>query len=434
MSTHVHLNPTRLSILLIPRSRYWVFTSPILQLLYNELSKTEDHNDSDNDSDDSDDDAASSSDSLSRSSTLSPSTNSSSNSHPTFSSTSDKNGMAKAVDNSSKTLSNDDYDHASSSAAVLSHSRHNSQASASLSDTEDTENDDYFFHIAFTPSECTVICSSSLMDSLFSEPILFCHQLGLGVELLEENFLSLQVDTDSGFDTDLILELTKPLSENQISLFFLSSHFNDIVLVPYSFREKVIHILTKSNFTFTNANSFVGGFDDTPKPEVVESPDLETATFRLFENANIKPVINQDVKLLLTGARSGEVNATILKAAKVLTSTEFIPSYFAITRTSINEVSLILPKSSKKRSRMGFDSKSIIGSAQDIIIPITIDFQKLPLDSTGIVAGVASRLINGFTQYKDEDYVFEMNYLSMAKLGIIMIPEENVKIIGTMLK
>ncbi|KAK6200948.1 ACT domain-containing protein [Scheffersomyces amazonensis] len=281
------------------------------------------------------------------------------------------------------------------------------------------------------------------MKTYFKNPIKICQELNYDdVKVIDQNFLSLQVDSDGSFDNSLrILELTKPLSENNISLFFLSSHFSDIVLIPYIFKEKVISILTKKNFEFSDiSNSYIMTPNDLIDPSMLNDSDedkelgsqrFENKTFKLFKDSNIKPIVNRNVKLLLTGARAGEVNNTILKTAKILSSFNSIPDYYAITRTSINEVSLILPKSSKKRLSMGFDSKNIIGSTQDIIIPITIDFSKLPLDSTGIVAGVASKLINGLKKYNDS--TIEMNYFSMARSGMIMIPKENIDVISEIL-
>ncbi|KAK6461899.1 hypothetical protein DFJ63DRAFT_206127 [Scheffersomyces coipomensis] len=490
MNTQVHLNPTKLSILSIPRDKYWIFISSILQLLYNESSKTssgynteitDDEDDSDDDSSDIDDDVVvhhnnnnnntydDENDEIDTNEIddESVSTDSNINRKDSINSTQDDSNKSTphrpSVDNSSKVKSNDSYDNLISntssnpSSSHLHHRHRNSNGSqleTSYSDNEDNQDEEsnYFFHIALTPLECTIICSTKLMKIYFKNPIKICKSLNYDdVKIIDQNFLSLQVDSDGSFDNSLrILELTKPLSQNNISLFFLSSHFNDIVLIPYIFKEKVINILTKKNFEFSDiSNSYIMTSNDY-SPLSINSPTsqdnqeynidideeydskiLENKTFKLFKQANIKPIINRNVKLLLTGARAGEVNNSILKTAKILSSFDSIPDYFAITRTSINEVSLILPKSTKLRTKMGFDSKNIIGSTQDIIIPITIDFSTLPLDSTGIVAGVASKLINGLKSYNDS--TIEMNYFSMARSGIIMIPKENISVISQIL-
>lgn len=314
--------------------------------------------------------------------------------------------------------------------------------SSSGDDPDDEEDENYFFHIAYTPTEVTIICSTRRMATSFAEPLDVCKRLQYNdVELIDQTFLNLQIDSDGSYSNNLrILELTRPLSENGISLFFISSHFSDIVLIPFELKEKVISILTKQNFKFSDiSNSYIvtkSMDEEIPIPLQFEdaSKNLETNTFDLFKKSNIKPKINSKVKLLLTGSRSGEIINTILKSAQIISSNK-VTDYFAITRTSMNEVSLILPKSAKKRSQMGFNSSNIIGSDQDIIVPISIDLTKLPLDSTGIVAGLASKIINGYKKFPQElQTTFEMNYLSMARSAILMIPQENLHLVSKILK
>ena len=65
-----------------------------------------------------------------------------------------------------------------------------------------------------------------------------------------------------------------------------------------------------------------------------------------------------------------------------------------------------------------------MGSLLDTIIPISIDLSKLEINSTGIVAGLASKLSDTGLLY----------YLSMARSGVIMIPKENIGVVGEILK
>lgn len=460
MHTQAHLNPTELSILSIPRENCWIFASPILRLLHYESLKVNRFNtgyESDFSTEEGEDEA----DEVGRkeeyeqydddmiqqiitglsSSWCIPKSGKRSNfrnesmSHMSSSGYLEKSGLQ--VDNSSKVdPQRDAFD--SSDESIGSDSLRGEDKGI-----ENAEHDDnYFFHIAFTPIECTVICSSHLMKKLFEEPLNLCQQLNYDkVKLIDESFLSLLIDSDGSFDnSSQILELTKPLSENDISLFFLSSHFSNIVLIPYNLKEKVIAILSKQNFEFSDiSNSYVvSQIDDNREQEdvdisqEVEAINLESKAFQLLKQTNIQPRINSNANLLLTGARPGEVKNTILKAAKNISSGT-IPEYFSITRTSVNEVSLLLPKSPRKRSLMGFSSKNIIGSIQDVIIPITVDLYKLPLDSTGIVAGLASKIINGVKLTAQTDYPFEMNYLSMAQSAIIMVPKENLSLVSDIL-
>lgn len=294
---------------------------------------------------------------------------------------------------------------------------------SSLSGCDDPDYDDtdnYFFHVAFTPEECTIMCSKAQADRLFRRPLQVCRKLGYNdVHLVHESYINLQVDSD-GLDKSLqIIQLTRPLSENGISLFFLSTHFGDKVLIPHRYKEKVLDILTEKNQLRTlSSNTF------TISNQSFQYDTPNVLNF-LSEN-DTKPVINIDTKLLLTGSRSGDASSAIVKSATII-ATNKVPPYFSVTRTSVNEVSLILPKLPKERAALGFSPRDTIGSEQDVIIPIIVDLSLLPFDSPGIVAGLASKIMKGVdAQPHKVSFPFEMNYLSMARAGIIMIPEENV--------
>lgn len=435
MNSQVHLNPTSLKILSIPRDKAWIFSAPILHLLHEESKKTPQNNDLDSERNDSD---------SSESDPSSLSESDDSDDHMTMSWTStgstkrtplSRLRSATKVDNSSKPLNSsiDSLTDLVNSPGGLS--------SETFSNAGDTEDDNYFFHVAYTPKECTVICSSATFLRLFVEPLELCRQLKYDdVMLVDDSYLNLQVDSDGEFNNSMrILELTQPLSSHKISLFFLSSHFTDIVLIPHRLKEQVISILTKKSFEFSDvSNSYIINRtlsnDEPASPVTSSNSELELSTLKLFKQANIQPKIDRKVRLLLTGARPGEVKHSILKAAQCIAS-DSVPNYFAITRTSLNEVSLIVPGSARKRALMGFDFKSIIGSALDIIVPIIVDLSKLPLDSTGIVAGLASRIISSTTKMPEAgSSLFEMNYLSMARAGIIMIPEENLEFVSRVVK
>lgn len=416
----MYLNPTPLAILSFPRDKYWLFSSGVLELLHYEsdrvLSGYGSHSEQDTESLNGEDEITSLLANLSLVENLDSSIH---HHHHQPSSTEGDDGTTElktsVIDNSSK--QDDDAN----------------LYKVALTDL-DFYDENYFFHIAFTPIECTIICSAKLIDQLFTPALNICSQLNYeNINLLSSDFLIIQVDSDSTVDNSTrILHLTKPLAENNIPLFFISTHFNDNVVIPFDLRDKVVDILSKNQFQFSDVSNSYISTHETPNTvgteEIISAEILEKHTFDLFRQFEIIPNIDSNSKLLLTGARAGEIDSTIVKFGRILSCKHLIPKYLAITRTSINEVSLILPKSSKLRSKMGFNSKNIIGSTQDVIMPIAIDFSKLPLDSTGIVSGVASKLINGL-RHENLDCPFEINFLSMAQSGILMIPQEHGEII-----
>lgn len=399
MSNQVHLSPIKLSILSIPRDKVWLFTAPILKLLRqeslkNSLSSQDSETDQDSENEWSQDDLSDDSSSSAASDSMTRSLH--------------HQKAENGVDNTSKPR------------------QPNGPVSAAETDSSTEEDEEaVFFHFALTPTECTVICSSTIFEEAFQELLIVCKELKYDdVVVVDKPFINLQVDSDGESNNSKILELTRPLSENDIPLFFLSSHFTDIVLIPHMHKEEVVRILTSKSFEFSDvSNSYLVNSDVVTKSEDEgndsNSRGLEEKTVKLFQENGIHPKISKNKKLLLTGARPGKVKDAIEKAAMCIGS-GFLPEYFVLTRTSINELSLILPGSARKRAAMGYDFKSIIGSALDIILPIPIDLRMLPLDLTGIVAGLAGRILSSC------EASIEMSYLSMARSGVVMIPEENL--------
>lgn len=437
----MYLNPVKLSILSIPRDKLWLFSSSILKLLHEASEKKPDNYDLVPEPEDS----ASESEDYELS--LESSSSEEDGDYMTASYFSNGSGLKRNL--GTKLTSSSKFDNSSKQdpLAFSIDSVHDLSSPSKGSETddlsEDSDNeDDYFFHVAYTPTECTVIYSTLVSRKYFEKPLSICEKLGYeDVVMLPESYLNLQIDTEGEFNnSERILELTRPLSAHKITLFFLSSHFTDIVLIPYHFKEQVVRILTKKNFEFSDVSKsyIINRNLSNETEEIPDSPGepisaLEYNTLKLFQEAHITPQIDKKVRLLLTGARPGEVKHSILKAAQCISSGN-VPDYFAITRTSPNEISLILPGSSRKRSAMGFDYRSIIGSALDTIVPISIDLTKLPLDSTGIVAGLASRLLSSIKSVPEAMASFEMSYLSMARSAVLMIPRENLSTVSKMIK
>ncbi|GEQ66360.1 hypothetical protein JCM33374_g23 [Metschnikowia sp. JCM 33374] len=441
MSGQVYLNPSQLSILSIPRDKVWIFSSAILKLLHQEAQNTPQStfkSDADRHYQSSDE----SSDTESETSDDSFQCDGEDVSKMTSSAFSDQSFSKRALltKNTSRTDNSSKCGPAGSSSESLSdlaNEAHHSDSSSSISGE-----DHHFFHIAYTPSECTVIFPTQSISQLFDEPLLVCEKLGYSdVILLGKSYLNLQVDSDGEFNNSAkILELTKPLSQHNISLFFLSTHFTNIVLIPYDLKDKVIDILSENDFIFSDfSNSYISkrGFLDSTESLTVQYDEswkshATTTTMKFLAETNIMPKIHRKVKLLLTGARPGEVKQSILKASQSIAASA-VPRYFSITRSSFSEISLILPGSSKQRALMGFDFRSIIGSASDVIIPIEVDLSKLPIDSAGIVAGLASSLLES-VRFTDDPAAerFDMNYLSMARSAVVLIPQENLEVVTKM--
>lgn len=97
----------------------------------------------------------------------------------------------------------------------------------------------------------------------------------------------------------------------------------------------------------------------------------------------------------------------------------------SVTLTDAEPASLLLQK--EMLGLFGSDDV-LLGSKEDVLIPIVLDLRGLPVDSTGIVCGVAGRLVGGTSER--EGYfnagAIEMSYLSTARAGTVIVAEEDL--------
>ncbi|CAN6674429.1 hypothetical protein TRVA0_053S00738 [Trichomonascus vanleenenianus] len=278
-----------------------------------------------------------------------------------------------------------------------------------------------FINVSLTPIECSVILPSELVDVIFGDEL---RQFGemMKVETLRDTYLAIQVDTD-GMDTgSRVLTVTTPLSVAGVSIFFLSTYFSDYVLVPIEAKTRVIKALEDRGFSFSNlANSYISLADpsDLHRPPTSSrsaySAGLTERTFDLFKQSGVSPVVDSAVKLLLTGARSHDSDAINLAVTKILLQP---PKYFSVTISSGSELSFLVDKHTAKR----FPHDALLGSPTDYVIPVSLDLRGLPEDSTGIVSGVAGRLMG-----RKGDGI-HMGYWSTAKSGVVLVNEDNASI------
>lgn len=305
-----------------------------------------------------------------------------------------------------------------------------------------------FINVSFTPVECSVICPTELVGILFGKALdqasIFSKSTFSGKpKALQGQYLAIQVDGDGADSGSRILEITAPLSSAGIPIFFIPTYFSDYVLVPSHAQSAVSTALESYGFVFSNtANSYVTQKQDQPPPPqqqqeqeqeqtVPLSPYLSSLgdqTFDKFMAHGVRPTIDVHTKLLLTGARtSPRTAAAAASSALHASSTMYLaivetlinpPDYFSVTVVDGGaEVSFII----NEETVSAFPSDLLLGSPTDFVIPITFDLSSLPEDSTGIVAGVASRLLK-----KSPGELMQMSYLSTAKTGVVMIPAEDL--------
>ncbi|TKA81238.1 hypothetical protein B0A55_02376, partial [Friedmanniomyces simplex] len=245
-----------------------------------------------------------------------------------------------------------------------------------------------------------------------------------------------------------VLDLTSPLAIAGISIYFITSYWSDYILVPFNARSRVIHALAERGFVFeaeeegeaghmTNPasplmrphhrnNSSHSSFDSlaspvTPPPSSVS--ELQVRTFKTLSRNYVSPRVDRELQLVTCAANkntTGSLQAAALTLGllKCLTTSP-LPRFFSLTLTDTESAALTLDQTLLALfPNEGEDY--LLGKDGPEQVAITLDLQSPPQESTGIVCGVASRLIDGMRgRFGGE--LFNMSYLSTAKAGHVIV-------------
>jgi hypothetical protein len=167
----------------------------------------------------------------------------------------------------------------------------------------------------------------------------------------------------------------------------------------------------------------------SPPPSTTVA-ELQEKTFDTLKDRNVTPKVNLQTRLVRCAARRAPGKAPsgisdderlYLGVVKCLVNQ---PQYLSITLTDANPASLLIQED--KLPLFGADDV-LLGDKEEILIPILLDLRDFPVDSTGIVCGVAGRLYgetcNGL--FPDCEPV-DMSYLSTARAGTVMVLEADI--------
>ncbi|KAF2626712.1 hypothetical protein BU25DRAFT_343525 [Macroventuria anomochaeta] len=301
-----------------------------------------------------------------------------------------------------------------------------------------------FINISVTPVECSVVCSRKLVDELFVPVLNLLDVTSRNqIHITTEDFVVMQIDGE-GLDADRrVLELTGPLALAGISIFFITTYFLDYILVPSRYRNKVIQALEDKGLHFEDqTSSYINPNHHSRKPSVttfeVQPPgtpppatvsELQVRTFATLKRRNIVPTVDSQIRLVQCGSRrdsqsNGSTNpaadALHLGLVKCLISPP-CPKFLSLTLADSEPASLLIDHT----LLANFSPNVLMGSKDEYLIPITLDLRDLPAESTGIVCGVAGRLV-GETSEGFQKPV-EMSYLSTARAGTVMVQEHELE-------
>lgn len=340
-----------------------------------------------------------------------------------------------------------------------------------------------FLNISITPIECSVVCHSSWARNVFEPSIKrLPRDAASRVSISKDAYLILSV-ISGGMDAgSRVMELTSPLAMSGVPIFFITTYYSDFILVPTKDRKTVVQALQARNFEFSeDASAFVspvaaaalsshsrgrsaGSATDpppsTPPPSTIA--ELQKRTFELLKKRSVTPYIQPGLSLVQCAGRDQsqfvdnighQASSSSLSRrnrsngggggggggddgqqhqqrkswldevdTKLYTSLISVlamqPRFLSITLAQEDAPSLLMDK-----TLLHAFSDSLVGDTDGDLVPIFLDLVNLPLEATGIVSGVAGKLVSEMSMV-ETGVSGELSYLSTARAGAVILSKE----------
>ncbi|KAH8434535.1 ACT domain-containing protein [Aspergillus melleus] len=304
-----------------------------------------------------------------------------------------------------------------------------------------------FLNLSITPVECSVMCPRQLANQYFAplvERFLNTSSSSQGQpSISQDDFIAMQVYGEGLEAGQRVLELTSPLAMAGISIFFISTYFADYIIVPLRSKAQVIKALEKRGFQFemsteaftisnqlnncfsptSSRSNSLGSPPATPPPSSLD--ELQTRTFSSLRRNHIVPSVDKSLRLVQCAAHhpySSEASSiSILREALTVVLVVDKPRFLSLTLTAADPAASLLlekrllPRFSRDPTSSGDSDEEtslLLGSKEEILVPIMLDLRSLPLEATGIVCGVAGRLADATRRddFTDSSTILSQSY------------------------
>jgi len=327
--------------------------------------------------------------------------------------------------------------------------------SAGTDDGLTADNHHGFLNISITPIECSIVCHSSWVKSIWEPAIQRLPKDGSRRSVTISKDMSVVSVISAGMDAaSRVVDLTSPLALAGISIFFITTYYSDFILVPTKDRQSVVTALLTRGFEFSEDDAAfkVGGPQahsragsqsseppSTPPPSSVA--ELQIRTFNTLKKRSVTPYVEDGLRLIHcsgrerssvrgyserpsftrkptgNGARTKSwVDTVDTKLyTSVISALASQPRFLSITLAQDDPPSLLLDK-----ELLGVFGDSLVGPTDGTLVPIFLDLDNLPFEATGIVSGVAGRLVQDMHMLDSA----ELTYLSTARAGAVILSGE----------
>ncbi|KAK8140995.1 hypothetical protein G3M48_001081 [Beauveria asiatica] len=324
-----------------------------------------------------------------------------------------------------------------------------------------------FLNISITPIECSLVVHASWAQNVF-RPIIdrLPPDLAAQVNVSSDTYMILCVIAASLDPAGRVMELSSPLALAGIPIFFLTTYYSDFILAPTHERPRVIDALSSRGFDCLEGNRFFHQdasykhhdssphgssphvrFSATPDTPPAIIAELQRKTFELLKKRNVTPFVDTALELLLAGGRDvsqlpgayacypspNRRKSSLPEARRAATWGDGVdprlfncivsalvsqPKFLSVTLAEEDPPSVLMDK-----NLLSLFGDSVVGDFNTTLIPIFLNLESLPSEVTGVVSGVAGKLV----QEMKVRNMLEMSYLSTARASAVVLPQEQAE-------
>lgn len=315
-----------------------------------------------------------------------------------------------------------------------------------------------FLNISVTPIECSVVCHTSWAQNVF-EPVIrsLPKEASKQVSISKDTYIVFSVSSAGMEAGQRVMDLTAPLAMAGIPIFFITTYYTDFILVPSKDRHTVGQALLARGFEFSeNDSAYVAptAISHSRGPSTASDPpstpppsnvaELQIRTFSHLKKRNVVPFVEKDLHLVQCSGKeihedeyrpssngNSSANGTIHSNSwlekvdpklylGLISALIQQPKFLSITLAQDDAPSLLIDK-----NLLGLFGNSIAGDTEGDLVPIFLDLLDLPLESTGIVCGVAGKLVDEMRGLDSgAERSAELSYLSTARAGAVILSSE----------
>lgn len=315
-----------------------------------------------------------------------------------------------------------------------------------------------FLNISVTPIECSVVCHTSWAQNIF-EPVIrrLPKEASKQVSISKDTYIVFSVSSAGMEAGQRVMDLTAPLAMAGIPIFFITTYYTDFILVPSKDRHTVGQALLARGFEFSeNDSAYVAptAISHSRGPSTASDPpstpppsnvaELQLRTFSHLKKRNVVPFVEPDLHLVQCSGKemtheedyrsssngNGHSNSTNGHSwlenldpklyLGLISALIQQPKFLSITLAQDDAPSLLLDK-----NLLCLFGNSIAGDTEGDLVPIFLDLVDLPLESTGIVCGVAGKLVDEMKVHDPAtEHGAELSYLSTARAGAVILSSE----------